>query len=103
MLDKVHSTTPVHVEIQEHLKSGECEYGYNVDVVRYQNGKRHTYNSNGNTAENCLGAVAEHSSVWNKFQQKDCSIRVLHPQQQSRALWQLMSHLESELLCCVGW
>ncbi|KAK2076244.1 hypothetical protein QBZ16_001176 [Prototheca wickerhamii] len=89
-------------EIEQYLKSGTCQYGYNVDVVSYSNGRRHTHNSNDGKAENCLGVVAQHAPVWQRFTKKRCSVRILHPQQQSEALWRVMARLEAELLCCVG-
>lgn len=98
-----HQPFSLDAEIEQYLKSGTCQYGYNVDVVSYSNGRRHTHNSNDGKAKNCLGVVAQHAPVWQRFTKKRCSVRILHPQQQSEALWRVMARLEAELLCCVGW
>lgn len=40
--------------------------------------------------------------VWQRFDKQDCSVRILHPQRYSDALWRVLARLEGFLQCCVG-
>ncbi|KAL6771986.1 hypothetical protein ACKKBG_A28535 [Auxenochlorella protothecoides x Auxenochlorella symbiontica] len=91
-------------DIRAYLASGQCQYSYNVDVVRYDGSKRMSYNMNdpGPRPGSAPGTPAKLGRVWKRFEKEGCSVRILHPQQHCDKLWALMSRLETAFGCCVG-
>eukprot|EP00854_Cymbomonas_tetramitiformis_P033925 gene33925-43836_t len=80
------------------LKETKLEYGTNIDVVNYKRGVRSTHNSNKDGSNH----IADRDSVWDNFDNGDCSLRVLHPQRWVQSVWKLIAMLEKRFQCCVG-
>lgn len=84
----------------------QLQYGLHVDVTKYVEGHRHTYNSNRHFNKGPYsheGEVVDADVAWKqKYTHYGCSLRVLHPQRYSDTLWHLVSKLESQLNSCVG-
>lgn len=108
---------PLHISRQQHqtyfdglltkldihrlLKTQQLQYGTNVDVTSYTDGKRSNLNHNGKegTAE---PQVASASTVMRRFEREGCSVRILHPQRWVEPVYKLLSFLEDELRSPVG-
>lgn len=108
---------PLHISRQQHqtyfdglltksdihrlLKTQKLQYGTNVDVTSYTDGKRSNLNHNGKegTAE---PQVASATTVMGRFEQEGCSVRILHPQRWVEPVYKLLSFLEDELRSPVG-
>ena len=70
---------------------------YNVDAVRFDESLREKVVHNG-----APGERAEPDRVWELFESRGCSLRVLHPQRWSDALQSLLAGLERHFGCAVG-
>ena len=93
--------------IDEWLKAGKMRYGVNVDVTSYANGTRRTHNLNDDGSggvdptTNETG-VADAASVWRRFEEEKCSLRVLHPQRWRDPLWKQLAAMETFWKCSTG-
>jgi Cupin superfamily protein len=74
------------------------EYTYNVDVTLYKDGERSTFNCNDDGSEK----VADPTTVWRRFEEEGCSVRLLHPQRWHDSLWQLLATYEQFWGCPTG-
>ena len=108
---------PLHIKRQQHqayfdglltksdihhlLKTQQLQYGTNVDVTSYTDGKRRNLNHNGmdSTAQ---PEVASAATVMRRFDREGCSVRILHPQRWVEPIYKLLSFLEDELRSPVG-
>lgn len=79
-------------ELDKILEKEHIEFGVNLDVTSYQDGKRETHNPPGR---------AYRSVVWD-FYQNGCSVRMLNPQTYSRNVWKMLATLQEYFGCCVG-
>ncbi|CAH1792356.1 unnamed protein product [Owenia fusiformis] len=79
-------------ELEKILKEEDIQFGRNIDVTTYTNGKRETHNPHGK---------AYAPIVWDYYQ-NGCSVRFLNPQTYSRNVWKLLSTLQEYFGSCVG-
>lgn len=79
-------------ELDRILRENTLEFSMNIDITRYHNGKRETYNPEGR---------AHASVVWDYYQ-RGCSVRLLNPQTYSHTMWKLNSTLQEFFGSCVG-
>ncbi|XP_065184624.1 ribosomal oxygenase 1-like [Sycon ciliatum] len=79
-------------ELDNILRTRDLEFGVNLDVTTYQDGKRETHNPHG---------IAYAPVVWD-FYQSGCSVRLLNPQTFSDPVWRLCSTLQEYFGCFVG-
>uniref|UniRef100_T1J5W2 Bifunctional lysine-specific demethylase and histidyl-hydroxylase n=1 Tax=Strigamia maritima TaxID=126957 RepID=T1J5W2_STRMM len=79
-------------EFDRILKEQVVQFGKNIDVTSYVDGKRETHNPEGR---------AHASVVWDYYQ-NGCSIRLLNPQTFSKSVWNLTSFLQEYFGSCVG-
>ncbi|XP_065920999.1 ribosomal oxygenase 1-like [Dysidea avara] len=79
-------------EFDRILRENCLEFSMNIDITKYQNGKKETYNPEGR---------AHASTVWD-FYQKGYSVRLLNPQTFSQSMWKLNSTLQEYFGSCVG-
>ena len=89
------------------LKEGKMRYGVNVDVTSYADGIRRTHNLNDDGSGGVDPAtdetgVADAATVWRRFEQEKCSLRVLHPQRWRDALWKQLAAMETFWKCSTG-
>jgi lysine-specific demethylase/histidyl-hydroxylase NO66 len=84
------------------LRAGKMRYGVNVDVTSYVNGVRETHNINDDSDDDEEPRFADAASVWKKFDEKGCSLRILHPQRWKDALWKMLSTMERYWNCSTG-
>lgn len=93
-------------DIDQWLRSGMMRYSHNVDVTSYRDGVRQTHNTNadGSGGPDARGnpGVADADSVWRRFHEEGCSLRVLHPQRWRDPLWKMLSTLERFWRCSTG-
>lgn len=108
---------PLHIKRQQHqayfdglltksdihhlLKTQQLQYGTNVDVTSYTDGKRRNLNHNGKDST-AQPEVASASTVMRRFDREGCSVRILHPQRWVEPIYKLLSFLEDELRSPVG-
>ena len=89
------------------LKAGKMRYGVNVDVTSYVDGTRATHNLNDDgsggvdPSTNETG-VAHAATVWRRFEEEKCSLRVLHPQRWRDPLWKQLAAMETFWKCSTG-
>ena len=89
------------------LKAGKMRYGVNVDVTSYVGGTRETHNLNDDgsggvdPSTNETG-VAHAATVWRRFEEEKCSLRVLHPQRWRDPLWKQLAAMETFWKCSTG-
>ncbi|XP_015268337.1 PREDICTED: bifunctional lysine-specific demethylase and histidyl-hydroxylase NO66 [Gekko japonicus] len=74
------------------LRDQEVQFGVNLDVTSYEDGKRETHNPLGRA----LPAV-----VWD-FYRNGCSLRMLNPQAFSATVWHFLSLLQEQFGSMVG-
>ena len=88
-------------DIHQLLRTQQLQYGTNIDVTSYTNGKRRNlnYNVNDSTADH---NIADAATVMRRFEEERCSVRVLHPQRWVEPVYKLLSYLEDELRSPVG-
>ena len=108
---------PLHISRQQHptyfdglltksdihklLKTQNLQYGTNVDITSYSNGKRSNLNHNGSECSD-EPEIADAVAVMRRFQKEGCSVRILHPQRWVEPIYKLLSFLEDELRSPVG-
>ncbi|XP_077409243.1 ribosomal oxygenase 1 isoform X2 [Vanacampus margaritifer] len=71
-------------EFDRILRQEDVQYGVNLDVTRYKNGKRQTHNPPGRALP---------YTVWD-FYESGCSLRMLNPQAFSSTMWNVLSILQ---------
>lgn len=89
-------------DIQQLLKTQQLQYGLNIDVTRYSNGKRCNLNYSKREDPNNIHDVASAATVMKRFRKEGCSVRILHPQRWIEPIYRLLSLLEDELRSPVG-
>ena len=83
------------------------KYRLNVDVTSYKDGVRRTHNLNDDGTggiDESTGepGFADADSVWRRFDQDGCSLRVLHPQRWRDPLWKMLASMERFWNCSTG-
>ncbi|KAB5539983.1 hypothetical protein PHYPO_G00095660 [Pangasianodon hypophthalmus] len=73
-------------EFDRILRNDDVQYGVNLDVTSYTNGKRETHNPPGRALP---------YSVWD-FYENGCSLRMLNPQAFSSTVWNVLSILQEK-------
>lgn len=79
-------------ELDQILRKENIQFGVNLDVTTYTNGKRETHNPPGR---------AHAAVVWDYYQ-NGCSVRLLNPQTYSSNVWKRLSILQDYFGCMVG-
>nr|XP_020459648.1 bifunctional lysine-specific demethylase and histidyl-hydroxylase NO66-like isoform X2 [Monopterus albus] len=79
-------------EFDRILREEEVQYGVNLDVTSYTNGKRETHNPPGRALP---------LTVW-AFYESGCSLRMLNPQAFSSTVWNVLSILQEQFGSMVG-
>ncbi|XP_036363178.1 ribosomal oxygenase 1 isoform X2 [Octopus sinensis] len=79
-------------ELDSILRKENIQFGKNIDVTTYCDGKRETHNPTGQ---------AHAAVVWDYFQ-NGCSVRLLNPQTYSENVWKKLSILQEYFGCFVG-
>ncbi|KAL1277015.1 hypothetical protein QQF64_023688 [Cirrhinus molitorella] len=79
-------------EFDSILRNDDVQYGVNLDVTSYTNGKRETHNPPGRALP---------YTVWD-FYESGCSLRMLNPQAFSSAVWQVLSVLQEKFGSMAG-
>ncbi|XP_051954124.1 ribosomal oxygenase 1 [Xyrauchen texanus] len=74
------------------LRNDDVQYGVNLDVTSYANGKRETHNPPGRALP---------YTVWD-FYESGCSLRMLNPQAFSSTVWQVLSILQEKFGSMAG-
>ncbi|XP_016317120.1 bifunctional lysine-specific demethylase and histidyl-hydroxylase NO66-like isoform X2 [Sinocyclocheilus anshuiensis] len=74
------------------LRNNDVQYGVNLDVTSYTNGKRETHNPPGRALPYTL---------WD-FYESGCSLRMLNPQAFSSTVWQVLSILQEKFGSMAG-
>ncbi|KAJ8410322.1 hypothetical protein AAFF_G00203030 [Aldrovandia affinis] len=74
------------------LRDDDVQFGVNLDVTSYTNGKRETYNPPGRALP---------FTVWN-FYKRGCSLRMLNPQAFSATVWNFLSILQEQFNSMAG-
>ncbi|XP_026197165.1 ribosomal oxygenase 1 [Anabas testudineus] len=74
------------------LRQEDIQYGVNLDVTSYTNGKRETHNPPGRALP---------FTVWD-FYESGCSIRLLNPQAFSSTVWNVLSILQEQFGSMAG-
>ncbi|XP_051510283.1 ribosomal oxygenase 1 [Myxocyprinus asiaticus] len=74
------------------LRNDDVQYGVNLDVTSYTNGKRETHNPPGRALP---------YTVWD-FYESGCSLRMLNPQAFSSTVWQVLSILQEKFGSMAG-
>ncbi|KAL6486679.1 hypothetical protein MHYP_G00060710 [Metynnis hypsauchen] len=79
-------------EFDRILRTGNVQYGVNLDVTSYTNGKRETHNPPGRALP---------YTVWD-FYESGCSLRMLNPQAFSSTVWNVLSILQEKFGSMAG-
>nr|XP_019953193.1 PREDICTED: bifunctional lysine-specific demethylase and histidyl-hydroxylase NO66-like [Paralichthys olivaceus] len=79
-------------EFDRILREEDVQYGVNLDVTSYTNGKRETHNPPGRALP---------LTVWN-FYESGCSLRLLNPQAFSSTVWNVLSILQEQFGSMAG-
>ncbi|XP_016362393.1 bifunctional lysine-specific demethylase and histidyl-hydroxylase NO66 isoform X1 [Sinocyclocheilus anshuiensis] len=79
-------------EFDHILRNDDVQYGVNLDVTSYTNGKRETHNPPGRALP---------YTVWD-FYESGCSLRMLNPQAFSSTVWQVLSILQEKFGSMAG-
>ncbi|KAI4802219.1 hypothetical protein KUCAC02_020071 [Chaenocephalus aceratus] len=79
-------------EFDRILRQDEVQYGVNLDVTSYTNGKRETHNPPGRALP---------FTVWD-FYESGCSLRLLNPQAFSSTVWNVLSTLQEQFGSMAG-
>ncbi|XP_026097179.1 ribosomal oxygenase 1-like isoform X2 [Carassius auratus] len=79
-------------EFDRILRNNDVQYGVNLDVTSYTNGKRETHNPPGRALP---------YTVWD-FYESGCSLRMLNPQAFSSTVWQVLSILQEKFGSMAG-
>ncbi|XP_053192943.1 ribosomal oxygenase 1 [Scomber japonicus] len=79
-------------EFDRILRQEDVQYGVNLDVTSYTNGKRETHNPPGRALP---------FTVWD-FYESGCSLRLLNPQAFSSTVWNVLSTLQEQFGSMAG-
>ncbi|XP_029589156.1 ribosomal oxygenase 1 isoform X2 [Salmo trutta] len=79
-------------EFDRILRRDDVQYGVNLDVTSYRNGKRETHNPPGRALP---------YTVWD-FYESGCSLRMLNPQAFSSTVWNVLSILQEHFGSMAG-
>uniref|UniRef100_A0A665WQ52 Bifunctional lysine-specific demethylase and histidyl-hydroxylase n=1 Tax=Echeneis naucrates TaxID=173247 RepID=A0A665WQ52_ECHNA len=79
-------------EFDRVLREEDVQYGVNLDVTSYTNGKRETHNPPGRALP---------FTVWD-FYERGCSLRMLNPQAFSSTVWNVLSILQEQFGSMAG-
>ncbi|XP_030628508.1 ribosomal oxygenase 1 [Chanos chanos] len=79
-------------EFDRILRNDNVQYGVNLDVTSYSNGKRETHNPPGRALP---------YTVWD-FYESGCSLRMLNPQAFSSTVWNVLSILQEQFGSMAG-
>lgn len=79
-------------EFDRMLREEDVQYGVNLDVTSYNNGKRETHNPPGRALP---------FTVWD-FYESGCSLRMLNPQAFSSTVWNVLSILQEQFGSMAG-
>uniref|UniRef100_A0A3P8ZQZ4 Bifunctional lysine-specific demethylase and histidyl-hydroxylase n=1 Tax=Esox lucius TaxID=8010 RepID=A0A3P8ZQZ4_ESOLU len=79
-------------EFDRILRQENIQYGVNLDVTSYTNGKRETHNPPGRALP---------FTVWD-FYERGCSLRMLNPQAFSSTVWNVLSILQEQFGSMAG-
>ncbi|XP_071323854.1 ribosomal oxygenase 1 [Trachinotus anak] len=79
-------------EFDRILREEDVQYGVNLDVTSYTNGKRETHNPPGRALP---------FTVWD-FYERGCSLRMLNPQAFSSTVWSVLSILQEQFGSMAG-
>ncbi|KAL0967598.1 hypothetical protein UPYG_G00254290 [Umbra pygmaea] len=79
-------------EFDRILREEDVQYGVNLDVTSYRNGKRETHNPPGRALP---------FTVWD-FYERGCSLRMLNPQAFSSTVWNMLSILQEQFGSMAG-
>ncbi|XP_029902907.1 ribosomal oxygenase 1 isoform X2 [Myripristis murdjan] len=79
-------------EFDRILRQDDVQYGVNLDVTSYTNGKRETHNPPGRALP---------FTVWD-FYESGCSLRLLNPQAFSSTVWSVLSILQEQFGSMAG-
>ncbi|KAF7668571.1 hypothetical protein LDENG_00003980 [Lucifuga dentata] len=79
-------------EFDRILRQEDVQYGVNLDVTSYTNGKRETHNPPGRALP---------FTVWD-FYESGCSLRMLNPQAFSSTVWNVLSTLQEQFGSMAG-
>lgn len=79
-------------EFDRILRRDDVQYGVNLDVTSYTNGKRETHNPPGRALP---------FTVWD-FYESGCSLRMLNPQAFSSTVWNVLSILQEQFGSMAG-
>ncbi|XP_024234309.1 ribosomal oxygenase 1 [Oncorhynchus tshawytscha] len=79
-------------EFDRILRQDDVQYGVNLDVTSYTNGKRETHNPPGRALP---------FTVW-EFYESGCSLRMLNPQAFSSTVWSVLSILQEQFGSMAG-
>lgn len=79
-------------EFDHILREDDVQYGVNLDVTSYTNGKRETHNPPGRALP---------FTVW-EFYESGCSLRLLNPQAFSSTVWNVLSILQEQFGSMAG-
>ncbi|XP_034555883.1 ribosomal oxygenase 1 [Notolabrus celidotus] len=79
-------------EFDRILRQDDVQYGVNLDVTSYTNGKRETHNPPGRALP---------FSVWD-FYESGCSLRMLNPQAFASTVWNVLSILQEQFGSMTG-
>ncbi|XP_040920422.1 ribosomal oxygenase 1 isoform X2 [Toxotes jaculatrix] len=79
-------------EFDRILREEDVQYGVNLDVTSYTNGKRETHNPPGRALP---------FTVWD-FYESGCSLRMLNPQAFSSTVWNVLSILQEQFGSMAG-
>ena len=84
------------------IKDKSLVYGLDVDVTLVEDNERKNFNYN--LGQDKVGGhqVVVADNAMRRYEEKGCSIRILHPQRFSDELWKLMYMLECYWGSCVG-
>jgi len=95
-------------QVEAYVRSGRAlEYGRDVDVTSYVDGKRRTHNRNGDDDDDDDSGATTLEKVdpdvlMRRFRKEKCSLRLLHPQTWHDATWEILATLEKFWQCACG-
>lgn len=94
-------------QVEAYVRSGRAlEYGRDVDVTSYVDGKRRTHNRNDDNDDDSEATTLENfvdpDVLMRRFREEKCSLRLLHPQTWHDATWEILATLEKFWQCACG-
>ena len=94
-------------QVEAYVRSGRTlEYGRDVDVTSYVDGKRSTHNRNDDDDDDSEATTLENfvdpDVLMRRFREEKCSLRLLHPQTWHDATWEILATLEKFWQCACG-